>query len=129
MYRIYIYILFCLIDGNHKLVRWKMIIHAGIDGYSRLIVYMKCSNNNKATTVLDLFTEATKSYFVPSKVRSDKGSENVKVAEFMLSYRGFDRGSMIQFITSESRGCGGICLKLSFFSTTSFSIQWRQTTF
>ena len=62
MYRIYIYFLFCLIDGNHKLVRWKMIIHAGIDGYSWLIVYMKCSNNNKATTVLDLFTEATKSF-------------------------------------------------------------------
>lgn len=57
----------------------------------RLIVYMQCNNNNKATTVYDLFIGATKLYFVPSRVRSNKGLENVKFAEFMLVYRGFDR--------------------------------------
>ena len=56
---------------------------------------MRCSNNNKASTVFDLFIEATKYFFVPSRVRSDRGLENIKVAEFMLAYRGFDRGSMI----------------------------------
>ena len=61
----------------------------------RLIVYMQCNNNNKATTVYDLFIGSTKLYFVPSCVRSNKGLENVKVAEFMLAYRGFDRGRMI----------------------------------
>ena len=50
------------------------------------LVYMQCNNNNKATTVYDLFIGATKLYFVPSRVRSDKGLENVKVAEFMLVY-------------------------------------------
>lgn len=56
---------------------------------------MRCSNNNKASTVFDLFIEATKYFFVPSRVCSDRGLENIKVAEFMLAYRGFDRGSMI----------------------------------
>ena len=30
-------------DGNHKLIRWKFIIHGAVDGYSRLIVFLKCS--------------------------------------------------------------------------------------
>lgn len=25
------------IDGHHKLIRWKFVIHAGIDGFSRMI--------------------------------------------------------------------------------------------
>lgn len=82
-------------DGNHKLIRWKLVIHAGIDGYSRLIVYMHCSDNNRAETVFDLFIAATQTYFIPSRVRSDKGLENIRVAEFKLACRGFDRGSMI----------------------------------
>lgn len=47
------------IDGMHKLIRWKMVIHGGIDGFSRCIVYLQCSHNNKADTVLNLFVEAT----------------------------------------------------------------------
>ena len=31
------------IDGNHKLIRWNFVIHGGIDGYSRKIVFLKCS--------------------------------------------------------------------------------------
>ena len=27
------------IDGNHKLVKWQLVIHGGIDGYSRLITF------------------------------------------------------------------------------------------
>ena len=26
------------IDGNHKLIRWRLVIHGGIDGYSRVAV-------------------------------------------------------------------------------------------
>ena len=25
------------VDGYHKLVRWKIVIHGGIDGYSRIM--------------------------------------------------------------------------------------------
>ena len=31
------------IDGNHKLIRWKVVIHGGIDGHSRTIVFLKCA--------------------------------------------------------------------------------------
>lgn len=54
------------IDGNHKLIRWRLVIHGGIDGYSRMIVYVKCSNNNHASTVLELFTTAVTRFGLPS---------------------------------------------------------------
>ena len=34
------------IDGNHKMIKWRLVIHGGIDGYSRLITFLHCSNNN-----------------------------------------------------------------------------------
>ncbi len=47
------------IDGNHKMIRWHFVIHGGIDGFSRTVVFLKCSDNNRALTVLDAFTLAT----------------------------------------------------------------------
>lgn len=73
-----------------------MVIHGGIDGYSRLIVYLECSSNNKATTVARLFLKATEEFCWPSRVRTDKGGENVEVARLMLEKRGEGRGSIIQ---------------------------------
>ena len=72
-----------------------MVIHGAIDGYSRLVLYLHCANNNLATTVLQQFVAATESHFIPSRVRCDKGTENIEVAKFMLLQRGFDRGSVI----------------------------------
>lgn len=40
------------IDGHHSLVTWGFVIHGGIDGFSRLIVYLKCSTNNRSNAVL-----------------------------------------------------------------------------
>ncbi|CAC5395297.1 unnamed protein product [Mytilus coruscus] len=42
------------IDGNHKLIRWNIVIHGGIDGYSRLVTVLHASNNNQSTTVYGL---------------------------------------------------------------------------
>lgn len=85
------------IDGNHKLIRWRIVVHAGIDGFSRLPVYLHASSNNKAVTVLNLFTEAVATFGLPSRVRCDKGGENYDVGFYMLNHplRGPGRGSII----------------------------------
>lgn len=89
-------ILLCL-----SLCRWNLIIHGGIDGHTRLIVYLKCSNNNRAETVFQCFQEAVENFGLPSRIRADRGGENVRVADYMLMHpeRGPDRGS---FITGRS---------------------------
>ncbi len=83
------------IDGNHKLIKYRLVIHGGIDGFSRLVTYLACANNNRAETVLSEFLGAVDSYGCPSRVRTDKGGENVCVWRHMLAVRGEGRGSYI----------------------------------
>lgn len=81
------------IDTNHKLVRWRFVIVGGIDGFSRLVTFLKCTDNNTSKTILDCFLSGVEKYWIPNKVRSDKGLENVSVADFMLNQNG--QNSMI----------------------------------
>ena len=72
-------------------------MHGGVDGYSRLPVFLHCSNNNRADTVVELFREAATTYGLPSLIRIDKGGENVDVSMFLLTHpmRGPGRGTVI----------------------------------
>lgn len=74
------------IDGNHKLIRWRIVIHGGVDGYSRVPVYLQAIDNNRAVTVLRAFLNAVEAYGLPSRVRSDLGGENTLVSEYMLHH-------------------------------------------
>ena len=78
-------------------LRWRFVIHGGIDGFTRMIVFLECHTNNRASTVYRLFHNAVQTYGLPSRVRSDKGRENYDVPWFMLSHplRGPTRGSHI----------------------------------
>lgn len=73
------------IDTHHKLIRWRFIIHAGVDGFSRTIVYIKCDNNNRASTALNFFREGLETFGLPDSVRSDHGGENVDIWRLMIA--------------------------------------------
>ena len=110
------------IDGNHKLIRWNLVIHGGIDGFTRIPVYLGCANNNRAETVFGLFIKAVEEYGLRSRVRSDMGGENIALKRHMeqLPQRGEGRISMImgrsvdnQRIERFWRGC--TCLYYNLF--------------
>ena len=71
------------------------MVHGVIDSYSRLIVFLSCSNNYKVLTVHSRFMKAVCSYGLPSRVRTDQGGKNVDVAQYMLNLRGLNRGSVL----------------------------------
>ena len=83
------------LDGNHKLIRWRFVIHHCIDGFSRLITFCRCSTNNKSETVLLSFNEAVRRYGRPQRIRSDHGGENVLVWRDMTLAWGEDARSVI----------------------------------
>lgn len=129
------------------LIRWKIVIHAFIDGKTRLVVGIRASNNNRAETVLELFHDCTSVHGIPSRVRGDHGTENVRVAEWMEENQGRGRGSYIwgrfvslfssldcdiyRFstlgvsITAGLRGSGMMLLKALVASGRIFSPTWK----
>ncbi|KAB0805136.1 hypothetical protein PPYR_02106 [Photinus pyralis] len=75
------------IDSNHKLVNFRFVYHGCIDGFSRAIIYLECLTNNKANSVTE--------FGLPSRVRGDRGTENISVARYMIEQRGMNRGSFL----------------------------------
>ena len=59
------------------------------------VVAMRASPNNLGSTVLDLFIDATDTYSVPSRIRGDRGAENLEVAVWMIMHRGPNRASFL----------------------------------
>jgi hypothetical protein len=80
------------IDGNHKLINWKFVIHGGIDGHSHLVSFMTVSDNNRASIVRRTFLKGAQTWGWPSRVRADCGGENLLVKEEMEQLRGKSQG-------------------------------------
>lgn len=83
------------IDGNHKRIRWGIVLHHGIYGFSRFVVFGRFSDNNRASTVQQLFTEAVEKYKYPFRVRTDYGGENVEVWQNMVAQWGKNSGAVV----------------------------------
>lgn len=63
------------------------------------ITRLRASNNNLANTVLSTLEDVVARYGLPSRVRGDRGGENVKISVYILMKRGPNRASFV---------CGGV---------------------
>lgn len=72
-----------------------MVVHGCVDSYSRRIMYLEASDNNRSETVCQLFIDSANKFGLPSRVRGDRGAENFSVAEYMIRERGSGHGSFI----------------------------------
>ena len=76
------------LNGNHKLVKWRFVIHVGIDGFSRLVSFAEKSTNNEARTVLNHFLSAVETFGRPLRVQTDHGGENTDMWRNMVTANG-----------------------------------------
>ena len=117
------------LEGHHSLIRWGFVIHGCIDGFSRRVVFLRCSNNHLSQTVLQLLLKAIeKDGLWPSRIRMDYGVENILLYNAMVAVRGEGRGSFIAVPLREIRELkdsggtsSGVCV---IFSISCFT-QWR----
>ena len=50
-------------------IRWRFVVHGGIDGYSRVLTFLNLSQDNKANTVLQHFKRGVVEWGLPVAVR------------------------------------------------------------
>jgi hypothetical protein len=76
------------IDGHDKFRNYGIEIYAGIDAYSRRIIWFYCGNSNGTqASVARQFLEAVAHYEIcPRFIRSDKGSETPLLADAQYSF-------------------------------------------
>ena len=117
------------LDGHNALLRWKIINHGYIDGFSRKLMFLRCNSNNLAETVLVLFLDAIKhdGNLWPSRIRVDNAVENALVCDAMVQVRGEGRGSLLLVplhITSALKDYGEMSLDVYVTFITINSMLW-----
>jgi len=77
------------IDSHHKLGRrYGIVIHGCVDGFSKLCVYLRASTRNNSEIAFKFFKWGCSRVILPSRVRTDKGTENVLIWKYMIEQRG-----------------------------------------
>lgn len=59
--------------------RYGWVIHGGIDGYSRFLVWLRAVNHNRASVPRELFRDAVLRWGAWRNIRADFGGENIGV--------------------------------------------------
>ena len=93
------------IDSNHKLIRWRFVIHGGSDGYLRVIVYLKCAHNNRVHSVVSMYIDAVNLHRLPNRVCSDLGGENIEVWRYMIEQHSSNEAVVTGSSTQERIEC------------------------
>ena len=110
-------------DGNHKLVKWRFVVHGCVDGFSRLPVFLSCSTNNTAATVYSLFIKAVQElglYHQESDVIRDLKMWMLSNICCALEEQEEARlWSVKVCIINVSNDCGGMYLKMFWQLSTS----------
>lgn len=77
------------IDGWDKLKPYGFCVHAGIDGFSRRLLWLEVSDTNKnPNVVVDYFLSTVQQLGgVPRLVRTDKGTENIWISAVQKLFR------------------------------------------
>ena len=78
-----------MIDGLHKLIHWRFVIHACIDGFFRMVTSLVCASDNRAETALTAFLSGVKVFGLPARLQGDCGNENVAISEYMQRQQGY----------------------------------------
>lgn len=76
------------VDTWHKGNRYGIVVAGGVDGYSKLTVYLNVADNNQSRSHLRPFAEAAGRLGVPCRTWGDAGGENVLIHDFMFHHRG-----------------------------------------
>ncbi|XP_033111476.1 uncharacterized protein LOC117112495 [Anneissia japonica] len=80
-------------------MRWRIVIHGSIEGYSTMLVFLSASDNNTKEVVARHFLAATSVYGIPSRIRvglNHDGENNDILCNIMNVIRGPDRRSAIR---------------------------------
>jgi hypothetical protein len=86
------------------------VIHGFIDGFSRFVLALQASSNNKGRTVAELFISAVQAHGLPSRVRGDHGVENIETAQLMEELRGPGRHSYLWGRCALGKMAAQLCL-------------------
>ena len=92
-------------------------------------MFLRCNSNNLAETVLVLFLDAIKhdGNLWPSRIRMDKGVENVLVCDAMVQAMGEGRGVLLLVplhTTRASKDYGEMSLDVYVTFITIYSMLW-----
>ena len=99
------------VDTNHKSIKWRIVIQGCIDGYSRTIVYLRCSSNNRSSTNFSFFIDVEQ-YGLPEKIRSDLCGENYAIWRYMVEEHNCNSA-----VITGSKGYGEMCTVVLFCDT------------